>query len=139
MYARGQNSVRLVRSSDVLAVISDAELAELVRDRRLTRDAADRARGTLTWPAYGDVKLDNAGRLWIQHTRRRADEPDSWVSFDSTGVLLGRLVVPTYLGDLRTRSVLAIERNEVLVLGSDLEGAMYVSGYPLRAVKARKD
>lgn len=45
-------------------------------------------------PAYGDIRADAAGYLWVQDYRAPGDPAPSWTVFDAEGEPLGRIALP---------------------------------------------
>jgi hypothetical protein len=50
-----------------------------------------------TMPAYGEIKLDAVGNLWVAAYQVTPDEAPRWTVFDSTGRMLGTLGAPRSL------------------------------------------
>jgi hypothetical protein len=48
-----------------------------------------------TMPAYSSALLDDVGNLWVEEYRQPDDEVRRWTVFDTGGVLLGTLLMPT--------------------------------------------
>lgn len=66
-----------------------------------------------TLPAFGDLKLDPSGRIWIGSYAQPSADRRTWVVFEKTGKPIGRLELPTYLQRPMSRS-------EVIAIGEGL-------------------
>jgi hypothetical protein len=47
-----------------------------------------------TMPAYGNLRVDSEGHLWVEEFRRPGDDQPRWTVFDPTGRMLGRVETP---------------------------------------------
>ena len=45
-------------------------------------------------PAYGELRVDRGGALWVEEYRATEDAPSRWTVFDSTGRVLGTVGTP---------------------------------------------
>lgn len=86
--------VDLQLSDDVVARAIEARLADLPAAqrpaRRIELEALPRP---ATRPAYGDLLVDDGGRIWAAHWAP-AGEPPAWTVFDADGRLLGDVPMP---------------------------------------------
>ena len=49
-------------------------------------------------PVYETIRVDEAGRLWVQDYFLSSPQPQPWIVFDSEGVLLGKVLLPELPG-----------------------------------------
>jgi hypothetical protein len=71
--------------------LSDSERKELT-------DALADAPRPATRPAFGAVRIDRTGNLWVQDYAQPGDAPAEWQVFDADGVLLSRVPMPNLEG-----------------------------------------
>ncbi len=99
--------VRLIRDARPIREVSSAD-AERQRETFLSdaRDPARRAELEKVYammtvpqamPAYGELKVDRSGNLWVEEYRTTDDAPLRWTVFDSSGRVLGTLGMPSGL------------------------------------------
>jgi hypothetical protein len=139
--------IGIVRSDDALIRISDADVEKRLRlyippnvsaSERTERTARMRAMPhTDTWPAYGNFHVDATGRLWVQEYRMVYPAPDGWTAFDSTGRLIGRLVVPGPRKGEMSFEVIDFGIDDILVRRRDAEGAAHLTVYPILRIDGR--
>ncbi|HSG82329.1 MAG TPA: hypothetical protein VLC48_08770 [Gemmatimonadota bacterium] len=53
-------------------------------------------------PAFGPIKFDGTGNLWVQEYHSRWEDTQSWIVFDAQGRMRGRVVMP---GDIIVHQV----------------------------------
>jgi|CXWL01.1.fsa_nt_gi hypothetical protein len=86
-----------------------------------------------TWPSYGRLHYDVAGRLWVEEVAQQV-ATGWWTVFAPTGEALGRMQLPTSAkGAVPT--VLGFTRDAILIRRQDNDGAPHVTAY--RLVPAR--
>ncbi len=86
----------------------------------------------LVWPAYSELLVDPVGRLWMRaYDASVAVRPAMWFAFDSTGQLLGKLVVPLATDGRRSVSIIAFAQNDVLLRTLDADDALHLQVVPL--------
>lgn len=79
------------------------------------------ARKPDVYPAYWRVRVDPAGRIWVQDYETRG----SFTVLDANGVLLGRFVLPGS-GLLSRKDVVGVAADHVVVLDEDGDGALHL-------------
>ena len=136
----------IIRTADVLKPITDAEKMKLqpmaVRmgsgpaEREAQQKRAVAASKTKFWPTVGKMYVDLDGRLWLEDWRQPEDPtvPDGWTAFDSTGRLLGRLILPAATKESR-RHVVSFSKDEVIVYRLDDDGAVHYTAYAIQSVR----
>jgi hypothetical protein len=137
---RGQ-LVSIVRTSDPVERVTASELSNIAPMGGAAGGTTGGARNTAAaprppgpvptvWPAYGQIRLDDDGRLWIQEFRKTQSAPMVWTSFDADGRILGRLTMPAQIkrGDPH---LLMFTRDGALVRLEDSDGAVHLVEYPL--------
>jgi len=136
VYHQSGTLERLIRRS-VEPIEVTAEMVSLDKAARMEKDAAQldqydveprvrRMIAELPYPAalppYGQTVLDSEINLWVEDFRATEDDPADWSVFDSEGIWLGRVTLPTGLevyeigADYvlgRTLDELEVERIEV--------------------------
>jgi hypothetical protein len=138
---------RIIRTDDAPVRITDAEAEQRMsstipnnvsaaeRNTRMTRMKA--MPHATHWPAFARLIVGSDGKLWMQHFRSEYPSEDVWTAFDSTGRLVGNLVLPAPTREARM-DVQAFGANDVLVRRFDENRATYLSIYPLNPVGGRK-
>jgi hypothetical protein len=136
----------IIRTGDALARISDADKEKLspaayragatAAEIEEARKAAIAKSPSKFWPTLGSVKSDLSGRIWVQEWQSNPDplKPRAWAAFDSTGRLLGRLMIPGGPKEAR-RNVVAFGRDEVFIRHLDNDGAVHYTAYPIVPVR----
>ncbi len=131
--------VRIIRTNDPPAMITARE-ADVLLDDAASAGAAGttggapqpaparpsrEARPTGIWPAFAEIKVDDAGRLWMRDIAKSRAAPVVWSGFDTDGRLLGKFSLPaqTRIGD---PFALAFTRDGVLVRREDSDGAVHL-------------
>jgi hypothetical protein len=126
---------RIIRWNAAPTPLTDEVMTRLVRMSMPTGTAEDRvqsivARALATprpavMPAYARVKVDGAGRIWVEDYNIRPDltvrHPADWTVFDPSGQPLGRVVLPAVGGVATigpTPADPATPRNRHIDLGS---------------------
>ncbi len=91
--------------------VADIEDANDRRDRRELYQEMDIPE---TMPAYGDLKLDDLGNLWVADYDPDPDADLRWTVFDPDGRMLGQVVLPSGLDikQIGDDFVLAVWRDE---------------------------
>lgn len=65
--------------------------------RRISGRAFEQMPRHETFPAYGDVRLDRVGDLWVRDYPQPGEEQQAWQVFDQDGMFQARVVVPSGL------------------------------------------
>ena len=78
-----------------------------------------------TFPAFSSIKFDRTGNLWVEEYRRPAEERSVWQIFDTEGVLLSRVELPSSL------EILDIGEDYILGLVRDQLGVERVNRHEL--------
>jgi hypothetical protein len=142
-YDRSGKLVQIIRTSDRLVPMSDAdkEKMPLMAFRGGASPAeieADRRRAiarspTKFWPTTGQMFIDMSGRVWVQDWQMtdQSTKPVGWTAFDSTGHLLGRLIVPPTKTKEARRFVVHFGKDEVFFKWQDDDGAAHYTAYPI--------
>lgn len=141
VYDRDGRLRRIVRSDDPPERISDAEVERKLAgsipatvspaERKARMDQMRAVPHSATWPAFRGVEVGSDGRLWMQDYQRTHPSPDGWTAFDSTGRLLGRLVIPSPVQRVPPFQVIAFGRDGILVRRWDADQATHLTVYPL--------
>ncbi len=89
---------RAVTSEDVDLYVS-RQLAEMddEDDRREMRSTYAEMPVPETMPAYGDLKVDDAGNMWVREFDADLDHGRLWTVFDTEGRMLGSVAMPAGL------------------------------------------
>ena len=84
-------------------------------------------------PAYWAIKVDAAGRIWIQDYPFRHTRPYGWTVFDGAGRLLGRVALPHIAAaESRTIELVDIGNDFVVLCWRDkADGAAHISFHAL--------
>jgi hypothetical protein len=148
-YDRSGKLTSIIRTSDPLVPITndDKEKLPLMAVRggsspAEVKDARKRAidaSNTKYWPTFGGMLVDDAGRIWVEDwaTGGGGDpiRPSYWTAFDSTGKLLGRLLIPAARSRESRQHVVGFGRDEVFIYHLDDDGAVHFTAYPVRAIR----
>jgi hypothetical protein len=136
--------VTIVRSADAAKPISDAEREERWKGTIPRNTPPDEVKQRMdrmrsmptdkTWPAHGRAHVDLDGRLWIQDYRQSARVEHAWTAFDSSGKLIGRLVIPA---TTKRFEVIGFGRNQLLVARTDEDDALHFTVYPITMTNGR--
>lgn len=103
LYSSTGELERLIRVLGVDLTISDADVEELIEQdlarvpearRPMVRQHLESMQMPETRPAYGDLLVDDAGRLWAAQSARWPAWPSYWTVFDVDGGLLGEVELP---------------------------------------------
>jgi hypothetical protein len=70
-------------------------------ERKELTDAFQAAPRPATVPAFGAVRVDRVGNLWVQAYAQPGDAPGAWQVFDRDGVLVSRVRLPSLDGLVR--------------------------------------
>ncbi len=139
--------VRIVRSSDVpdritpweteqrLGMTIPRNVSAAERTARMNRMRA--MPHSSTWPAYMRMHVDPAGQIWLEDYPVVLPSSGAWTAFDSTGRLVGRVVIPASPKDMVPPEVIDFGRGNVLVRRIDTDGASWLTVYPLVPVHRR--
>ncbi len=133
VFDRAGHQIGIIRTDDRLLPVTDASLNAhpmmCTPDRRTGECTPVPTRAT-TWPAYYDMHVDGAGRLW---EKLNAGDDSAWVAFDSTGRLIGTLVLPPPAKDAHPR-VVGFGNDEVVIADLDPDGARRIRFFRLLPV-----
>ena len=127
--------LRLVRKPHEPVPVTNADIAR-IRERRLANARSDNARREAERllaevpfpsfrPAFGDLRVDPDGFIWVQDYRIDPDDPSIWSIFDPDGRFLGTLEVPA------GNRLLAVYRDAILTTWRDELDVEYVRLYRL--------
>ena len=138
---------RIIRTDDDRVRITDAEV-----ERRLSNTIPNNVGGAersarmermrsmphaTHWPAFQRLIVGADGTLWMQHFRSMWPAEDVWTAFDSTGRLIGNLVLPAPTRTARM-DVQSFGVNDVLVRRFDENRASHLTIFSLHRVAARR-
>lgn len=144
MYDESGKLTRIVRTDDPIPKTTAAErgamlptMTPMTSDQSIMDRFKERLRTTprpTEWPAFGLIRVDPDGRLWIEDYKKVRTAPDVWTAFDGSGRLLGRLSFPAASkpGD---PMIVDFTSGGVEVRRQDSDGAPHLTTYPLVAVK----
>lgn len=93
---------------------------------------------TKYWPAFGQyMMVDRQGRIWAQDWAARSDPTVArgWTAFDSTGRLLGRLIIPGAPSEELRHQVVSFGNDEVFLMRVDEDGARHIAAFPIRSIR----
>jgi hypothetical protein len=126
LFVRWHHEPRAITDADIAAARADAlEDESSESDRTEVERMFARLELPPAMPAFGALRVDTAGNLWIMDYRTEWDEGDiSWSVFDPDGSMIARLsmpggFLPTQIGD---DFVLGITRDELDVEHGRLYG-----------------
>jgi hypothetical protein len=88
-----------------------------------------------TWPAYDRIHVAPDGTLWIQDYRVSRPGADGWTAFDSSGHMLGRLLIPKPTNGDIGLEVMGFGTNEILLRRRDSMFAVHLAVYPILKLK----
>jgi hypothetical protein len=137
----------IVRTADPLVTISASAreaLAPSGQRKGATAAEVEAARRdaiakstTKYWPTLNKFMVDPSGRIWVREwsARQEPTKPSNWAAFDSTGRLLGRLVIPASPSREERSEVMGFGTNEVFFKRYDADGAPHLTIVPIQAVK----
>ncbi len=130
-----------VRTADALKAISEREVREGIQATIPANVSPDEARvriarlesrpHRLTRPAFERCMLDDFGGTWLLMVREKAGAPESWVHFDSSGQMTGRL---TLGAGRRQLWAMRFGRNTVWLQSRDDEGIVKIAAYRIERV-----
>lgn len=85
------------------------------------------------WPTLGRMLVDADNRIWVQDWMPREDPtwPQGWTAFDSSGRLLGRLMIPGAKSRELRHHPVHFGKNEVFLYRIDADGAAHYTAYPI--------
>ncbi len=132
--------VEVWRTKDAAEVVTDANLKAhpmvCVRMGSPTADCVPRPTKIRTWPAFYALLVGDDGRLWFRLSGLWVHDSASntlWVGFDSTGRVIGRLIVSQ--GSKRAmKRIVHFGRGEVLLSDYDEDGGRRMSVYKIVVV-----
>jgi hypothetical protein len=89
------------------------------------------------WPTLGRMLVDADNRIWIQDWTPSDDPtwPQGWTAFDSSGTLLGRLMIPAARSKVLRHYVVHFGKNEVFLYRIDEDGAAHYTAYPILSLR----
>jgi hypothetical protein len=135
----------IIRTSDPLVEITPSEREQMrpgayragstpAQIEAARKDAIAKST-TKYWPTLGHMMIDASGRLWVEERNTHQDptKPETWAAFDSTGKLLGRLVIPGAPSREENRIVMGFGANEVFFRRMDSDGAPHLTIIPIVA------
>lgn len=132
--------VEVWRSKDVVEEVTDGSLKvhpmSCIRRGPAKEDCVPMPTKIKTWPAYYAFLVGDDGRLWFRLSGSWLYGGASntlWVGFDSTGRVIGRLLVPPGPKGAMKR-IVHFGRGEVLLSDYDEDGARRMSVYKIVAV-----
>lgn len=138
---------RVIRSADVGDRITDAEAEERMAKTILPNvTAAERTarmerlralpRVSRTWPVFYKFEVGSDGTLWVQDFEKAFGLSRAWTAIDSTGRIVGRLVVPPVPEGTFRPEVHSFGHDYVMLRRFDADGATSLALYPLVRVPA---
>lgn len=85
------------------------------------------------WPTLGKMLVDADNRIWVQDWMPAEDPtwPQGWTGFDSSGALVGRLMIPGAKSRDVRHHVVHFGKNEVFLYRIDDDGAAHYTAYPI--------
>ncbi|HLA88803.1 MAG TPA: 6-bladed beta-propeller [Gemmatimonadaceae bacterium] len=128
------SSLRLiVRVTDPLP---EEEMRSIQPPRGARVGADDRAgmrppRSRVTRPAFGDIRVDPAGRIWVQSYEPR----HRWIVWDSLGTLLGKIEPELKVPGGRHPSLVGAETNHVVFREWDADNAVHLRFYRITPIR----
>jgi hypothetical protein len=91
---RAQATPRAVTEED-RAKFREFAMADVPDVERTVRaEMLDRSPLPATWPLYGRVVVDRRDRIWVEEFHVPWERRSSWVLFDTTGSVIGRVSAP---------------------------------------------
>lgn len=146
VYSREGKMISVIRTSDALVPITRSEKEKMPSAYRMgstpaeieaQRQKAIAASTTKYWPTVGPIMVGADGILWVSDWNVGTDpfKPNYWTAFDSTGHLLGRLMIPGWPSKERRQRVTGFGKNEVFMHRVDDDGAFHFSAYPILPVR----
>ena len=125
-YASDGTLSRIVRRDHELERPTQADVDAWIQNRlaELPEEARERYQaqtGMMTpvefFPAFGDVKSDTAGYLWVQEYNLPGQDRNLWTVFDPTGRVLGQVELPADLDvyEIGEDYILGANRDELSV------------------------
>jgi len=128
--------VQIVRTADPLRDVTSAETSKMkpIVMAMVDGKAQDASPKPATWPAYGQMMVDETGRVWIEDFRQANASPTPWTAFDASGRMIGRVEIPV-IGKPGSVRVKAFHRDAVQIQWRDEDGAAHLRWYALTPVK----
>jgi hypothetical protein len=126
---------RVVRSATPTRSVSKADMTAWIAAKSEGRTPEARAATTAalgnvvpprTVPAYRRLLTDYKNAVWVQTFEIDERKPQTWVVFDSSGALLGRVIVPGSI------NVLAVSDDVLVGLRKDADDVEQVVVYDIR-------
>lgn len=146
VYSAAGELIKIFRWADSVVRFSDDVLADIIRSGRfemgipglsaeeLVERIRDQPRLT-NLPAYGAMKVDAGGRIWLEDHRYRTTEPVAWTIFDPTGRPLGRVRIPEIAGAQEWIRLGHVGEDHVFLIWRDeSEGFVHVTKHLLEPV-----
>lgn len=128
----------IVRTADTPKAISRREVRALIQATIPTNVSPDEVRVRMarsesrphrsTRPAFERCMLDDMGGTWLLQVRETAGAPESWVHFDSSGQMTGRLTLGA--GRRRLRAM-RFGRGNIWLQSRDDDGVVTIASYRL--------
>ena len=132
---------RVIRTADQGDRITDAEAEKrmamtiprnVTAAERTARMERMRARPhARTWPVFRQLTVGADGTIWVQDFNKTYPSPDGWTAIDSTGRIVGRLVIPAVPERAIRLEVQSFGRDYVMLRRFDADGATSLAIYPL--------
>jgi hypothetical protein len=132
---------RVIRTADKGDRITDAEAEKrmamtiprnVTAAERTARMERLRARPyARTWPVFRHLTIGSDGTIWVQDFNKTYPSPDGWTAIDSTGRIVGRLVIPAVPERTIRPEVQSFGRDYVMLRRFDADGATSLAIYPL--------
>jgi hypothetical protein len=147
VYDRGGKLRQIIRSADRLRPLTDADKAQMrpmaYRAGSTPAEIEDAQRRAIAnsttkfWPTVDKMMTDLNGRVWVEDWAQQEEptEPRGWAAFDSTGKLLGRMLIPGSPSLEQRRLVVSFGDNEVFFARFDADGARHYTAYPIVPIK----
>ncbi len=138
---------RIIRTSDAVERITEAE-AEARMASSIPRNVTGAARTkrmdrmralphSPTWPVFYGLEVGTDGTIWVKDYRKGRASPDGWTAFDSTGRIVGRLVLPPPPERTIGPEVQGFGSDRVLLRRFDADGATHLMIYPILRTPGR--
>jgi hypothetical protein len=125
--------LRIIRTADPLQPLSADEITRRTNAARTS--AARSGRPMVAVPtryaAFSELIVGSDGWLWARENSISRAVPDSWVAFDESGAMIGKLQLPVSAGPGLTPEMIAFGRGTVLLRRWDNDGATYLTLYRL--------
>ena len=90
-----------------------------------------------TWPVFFQLEVGSDGTIWVQDYPKASETPDAWTAIDSTGRIVGRLVIPTVTEGTIRRHVLSFGSDNVMLRRFNADRTSSIAIYPLVKLAGR--